>query len=212
MQLDLFDQATSKILDAKDYASFKAALLDSHCDRCELSKSRANIVVDRGNPEARIVLIGEAPGENEDREGRAFVGRAGKLLDELMKGIGILTEKDTLIINIAKCRPAGNRAPRPEESQACLPYLRKQIALVSPKAVILLGATALRSLIRGKTSFSMEQEVGRIFRHPEFPSADLMVLYHPAFLLYDPRKISAMKSHLSVLREYLKTNGILPRA
>lgn len=210
MQLNLFDKLQNKALEARSYLFFKEELLRSNCDRCELSRSRTHIVVDRGNPAAGIVLIGEAPGENEDREGRAFVGRAGKLLDQLMSEIGLDTEKHVLIVNIAKCRPPGNRAPRIEETHACLPYLKKQIALVKPRLIILLGATALKSLIRRKTDFLMENEVGKVFRNAEFPGSDLMVLYHPAFLLYDPRKIPVMKAHLKILKEYLNAHDLHP--
>jgi len=208
MQLNLFDKMQNKALDARSYPAFKEELLRSNCDRCELSRARTNIVVDRGNPDAGVVIIGEAPGENEDREGRAFVGRAGKLLDQLMSEIGLDTEKHALIVNIAKCRPPGNRAPRTEETNACLPYLRKQLALVKPRLIILMGATALKAFIRRKAGFSMENEVGKVFRDAEFVGTDLMVLYHPAFLLYDPRKIPIMKAHLKILKEYLRAHDI----
>jgi len=210
MQFDLFEQTQSRILDAEDYKTFKERLAASNCDRCELSRSRTHIVVDRGDHRSEIVFIGEAPGENEDREGRAFVGRAGKLLDELLLEIGIDTGRDVLIVNIVKCRPPENRAPRAEETAACMPYLKKQLALVKPKIMVLLGATAVKSLIYGKGSFSMEQEVGKIFQHPDFPDTDLMVLYHPAFLLYDPRKQQPMRRHLRALKEYLEKNAIRP--
>ncbi|HNV86089.1 MAG TPA: uracil-DNA glycosylase [Candidatus Omnitrophota bacterium] len=210
MQFDLFEQTRDRVLEAEDYPTFKECLISSRCGRCELSRSRTHIVADRGDPEAEIVFIGEAPGENEDREGRAFVGRAGKLLDELLSEIGIDTSRDVLIVNIVKCRPPENRAPRAEETAACLPYLKKQLSLVKPRVMVLLGATAVKSLIYGKGSFSMEQEVGRIFRNPDFPGTDLMVLYHPAFLLYDPRKQQPMRMHLRALKDYLEKNAIRP--
>jgi len=97
------------------YADFKKALLDSNCTKCALSDSRTNIVVDRGNSSAKVLNIGEAPGQNEDLQGKAFVGRAGQLLDRLMKDVGFDTNQDSLIVNLVKCRPPKNRAPLPEE-------------------------------------------------------------------------------------------------
>lgn len=188
--------AADKILAAADYPRFKEALAASGCERCPLSRSRTHIVVDRGDPAAKILIIGEAPGENEDREARAFVGRAGKLLDAMMAEAGFDTDRDSLIINIVKCRPPDNRRPTREEAEACSPFLRKQLALVQPRAVLLLGATALRHLVPEKRVFSMKEEVGRFFTRPEFPGIRLMVLYHPAYILRDPRKKPLMAEHL----------------
>jgi DNA polymerase len=211
MQFDLFDQTGNDILDARDYAAFKARLAASNCDRCSLSQSRTHIVVDRGTSRAGILFIGEAPGENEDRQGRAFVGRAGKLLDELLKDVGILTEEHTLIANIVKCRPPDNRPPRQEEAEACLPFLRKQIALMKPRILVLLGATALKYFIREKSPFSMEREAGQIFQSSDYPGIDFMVLYHPAYLLYDPRKTDTMRRHIQTLAAYLEERKIPPK-
>ncbi len=211
MQFDLFDETQNKILEAPTYATFKERLIASNCQRCGLSQSRTHIVVDRGNPAAKIMFVGEAPGENEDIQGRAFVGRAGKLLDSLLQEIGIETERDSLIANIVKCRPPENRAPKIDEADPCLPYLKKQIALINPRLIILLGATAIKHLIREKNKFSMEEEAGKIFRLEEFPSNDFMVLYHPAYLLYDPRKTQAMRTHLQALAKYLETEKIPPK-
>lgn len=210
MQFDLFDQAQNRILEAPDYRSFRDLLRASNCDRCGLSQSRTNIVVDRGNPDAQVLLVGEAPGENEDRQGLAFVGRAGKLLDQLLADIGMDPDKDVLIANIVKCRPPENRAPKTEEAHTCLPYLRRQIALMQPRLIVLLGATALKHLVREKSDFSMDEEAGKIFRVPEFEDADLMVLFHPAYLLYDPRKTQAMRAHLASMTEHLRRHRIPP--
>ncbi|MGH7197336.1 MAG: uracil-DNA glycosylase, partial [Candidatus Omnitrophota bacterium] len=134
-------------LEAKTYPVFKEALAASGCLKCALSRSRTHIVVDRGDPKAKVVIIGEAPGENEDREGKAFVGRAGRLLDAMMKEAGFDTDRQSLIINIVKCRPPENRKPAAEEAEACSPFLKKQLELVKPEAILLLGATALRHMI-----------------------------------------------------------------
>jgi len=147
-------------------------------------------------------MIGEAPGENEDLQAKAFVGRAGQLLDELMKDIGFDTNRDSLIINVVKCRPPENRSPKQEEVNACSPFLKKQIALVKPRIILLLGAVALRHLIEDKKEFSMEREAGTFFEHSDFPGIQFMVLYHPAFILRDPRKKPVMVEHLKRFKEY----------
>ncbi len=205
MQFDLFDQTANQILEAKTYAEFKKLLKDSACAKCALSESRRNIVVDRGNPEALVLMIGEGPGENEDLQAKAFVGRAGQLMDVMMKEAGIDTNTDTLIVNVVKCRPPENRAPKQEEADQCFPYLKKQISLVKPKIIVLLGATALKHVIPDKTDFSMEKEAGRAFSHQDYPGVQFFVLYHPAFILRDPRKKPAMQQHLQKLKELIST-------
>jgi len=201
MQFDLFDETENKILDAKTYAEFKSALVASQCTKCALSESRQHIVVDRGNPEANVLMIGEGPGENEDIQGRAFVGRAGQLLDEMLKELGFDTNRDSLITNVVKCRPPENRAPKQEEADTCLPFLKKQIALIKPKFILLLGAVALRHIVKDKKQFSMEQEAGTFFVHPDFPGVRFMVLFHPAYILRDPRKKPLMREHLKRFKE-----------
>ncbi len=109
---------------------------------------------------------------------------------------GFDTETDALIANVVKCRPPENRAPLPKEAQTCLPYLRRQIELVAPKWIVLLGATALKHLAPEKKGFSMESEAGRFFEHAAYPGARLFVLYHPAYILRDPRKRPLMETHL----------------
>ncbi len=202
MQFDLFDQRENKILGAATYAEFKEALEKSNCDRCALCQSRRRIVVDRGNPEAGVVMIGEAPGENEDLQGKAFVGRAGQLLDEMMKDLGFDTNRESLIINVVKCRPPENRSPLKPEIDACRPFLKKQLGLVHPKIILLLGAVALKHIIKGKEDFSMEREAGQFFDHPDYPGVKFMVLYHPAFILRDPRKRPVMVEHLKRFKDF----------
>ena len=209
MQFDLFDSTQNKILSAKTYVEFKKALIDSSCTRCELSKGRTHLVVDRGNPEAKILVIGEAPGEQEDLKAEAFVGRAGQLLDQILASIQLDSNRDTLIINVVKCRPPENRAPAKEEAETCLPYLRKQIDLVRPRVILLLGATALKHIIPEKREFSMEEEAGKFFIHPAFPGIQFMVLFHPAYLLYDARKKPLMWEHVKRLRVYLEKEGLV---
>jgi uracil-DNA glycosylase len=188
MQFDLFDGTQNKLLDLNTYAEFKSAHIASECDKCALSRGRRNIVFDRGNPEASVLMIGEGPGENEDIQGKAFVGRAGRLLDQLLLDLGFDTNRDSLIANVVKCRPPDNRAPKQEEVDACMPFLKKQISLVKPKVILLLGATALKHIIKDKGQFSMKEEAGHFFDHSDFPGAKFMVLFHPAYILRDPRK------------------------
>lgn len=201
MRFDLFDGAQEKILGAASYAQFKKELIESQCTRCGLSENRTHLVVDRGNPDAKVLFIGEAPGENEDRLGLAFVGRAGKLLDEMLKEIGFDTNRDSLIANVVKCRPPENRAPLPKEAQTCLPFLKKQIELMRPRIIALLGATALRHVAPDKKDFSMEKEAGNFFDHAQYPGVKFLALYHPAFILRDPRKRPVMAEHLRRLTE-----------
>ena len=208
-QFDLFDDTQNNIFGAKDYQLFKDYLESSDCKRCGLYEGRRNIVIDRGDPSSKLMIIGEAPGENEDIEGKAFVGRAGKLLDEIMKAISLDTERDLLIANIVKCRPPGNRSPLREEVSACLPYLHKQIELIQPRVIVLLGAVALKHMIPEKKDFSMAEEAGTFFSSKDYPGVQFLVLYHPAYLLYDPRKKQDMWKHVKQLKVFLEKNNIL---
>lgn len=193
-------------LQAETYAEFKKELLASNCRKCALHQGRHHLVVDRGNPEAKVMFIGEAPGANEDLEGKAFVGRAGKLLDALFKEIGFDTNQDALIANVVKSRPPGNRPPKQGEVDACLPYLKKQIELVRPKIILLFGATSVRHILGGKKIPPMKEMIGKILTLEAYPGVKFMVLYHPAYLLRDPRKKPEMMEHI---REFEKTLGIL---
>ena len=201
MQIDLLESQQNKILCAKNYRIFKEALVDSACAKCGLSESRTQIVVDRGQPHAKVMIVGEAPGQNEDLQGKAFVGRAGRLLDQLMKDIGFDTDRDSVIVNVVKCRPPKNRAPLPKEVEACFPFLTKQIELVKPRFILLLGAVALKHIFPEKKDLSMKSQVGNFFDHPKYPGVDLMVLYHPAFILRDPRKKPLMAEHLKRFKD-----------
>jgi uracil-DNA glycosylase family 4 len=182
-----------------DYDSFAEALRQSACTRCALAKERTTIVVDRGNAAGRIMLVGEGPGRDEDLQGRAFIGRAGKLLDRLMAAKGIDTEVDTLIANVVKCRPPGNRAPKKDEADACRPYLLRQIELVDPRLIILLGAAALGLFFPQHKKTPMRDLVGRTFKTPEHGDKTFAVLYHPAYLLRDPRKQPLFLEHLEAI-------------
>ncbi len=183
------------------YSQLSQALKNSNCQLCALSQSRTQIVVDRGNPGSKVLFVGEAPGQNEDLSGKAFVGRSGRLLDQLLAAQGFITDKDGLIVNVVKCRPPKNRAPLPLEVQKCMPYLHQQIKLVKPTFIGLLGATALKCLFPDRASSSMKDQVGRFFEDNNYPGVQLMALYHPAYILRDPRRKPEMEQHLSDLCE-----------
>ena len=150
------------------------------CMKCSLGATRTKFVFGVGSPRATLMLIGEAPGADEDLQGEPFVGRAGQLLNKILEAIGFKRE-DVYICNILKCRPPGNRKPLPEESELCLPYLKKQIALVKPEVILCLGLTAAETLLR--TTEGLGKLRGRVL---EFEGVPVMVTYHPAALLRNP--------------------------
>lgn len=123
----------------------------------------------------------------------------------LMKDAGFDTDQDSLIINVVKCRPPDNRAPKQEEVTACMPFLKKQLDLVKPSIIILLGAVALKHMIRDKKNFSMASEAGQFFEHASFPGVQFIVFYHPAYILRDPRKKTQMIEHINRFRDYWRS-------
>ncbi|MBI4396310.1 MAG: uracil-DNA glycosylase [Elusimicrobia bacterium] len=199
MVLDRIDE----ILASRTYDEFRRRLADSDCPRCALCESRTHIVVSRGNPKAKIMVIGEAPGEKEDLQAKAFVGRAGQVFDQIMASIGLDTNRDMYITNIVKCRPPGNRAPQKAEAEACRPFLEKQLQIIRPKVIVLLGATALRYIAPGIKSFSMKEKAGTLFDIPAFPGAKFMVFYHPAAVFYNSTLRTAMWEHAKILKQFL---------
>ncbi|MGA9117201.1 MAG: uracil-DNA glycosylase [Bacteroidota bacterium] len=152
----------------------------SGCERCPLGRTRIRFVFGTGNPRATLMLVGEAPGADEDAQGEPFVGRAGQLLNKILEAIGFRRE-EVYICNILKCRPPENRAPQASEVEQCLPYLRKQIALVGPKVILCLGLTAAQNLL-GTT-----ESLGRLrLRTLSWEGVPVRVTYHPAALLRNP--------------------------
>ena len=152
----------------------------SGCTKCPLCRGRTNTVPGEGNPQARLVCVGEGPGETEDRLGRPFVGRAGDLLNEILTAIDMPRET-VYICNVVKCRPPSNRTPLPEESAACLPYLHRQLAIIRPTVILALGATAAAALLGVKKSLGELRN--KIHRYGGIP---LVATYHPAALLRNP--------------------------
>jgi DNA polymerase len=150
------------------------------CQKCPLGATRTNFVFGVGNPHATLMVIGEAPGADEDAQGEPFVGRAGQLLNKILEAINFKRE-DVYICNILKCRPPENRKPQSEEVGQCIPYLRKQIELVKPRLILCLGLTAAENLLN--TTESLGKLRGRVMKYEGIP---LMVTYHPAALLRNP--------------------------
>lgn len=150
------------------------------CKRCDLSALRSNLVFGEGNPEADLVFAGEAPGADEDMQGRPFVGRAGQLLTRIIEAMGLKRE-DVYICNILKCRPPGNRNPKPEEIEKCEPFLIRQIESIKPKAICALGTFAAKTLLKTDAPISMLR--GRFHLYHDI---QLMPTYHPAYLLRNP--------------------------
>ena len=209
MQIDLFDTVYNQILAAATYTEYKDRLSGYDCRRCTLCHSRSNIVIDRGNPEAPILIVSERPGTNEDRVGRPFVGRAGELLDKMLKSIELDPDEHVLITNVVRCMPETDRSPTKDEVDACFPFLVKQIELVHPKVILPLGAVAVKWVDPSRTDIRMEDEAGKFFTLPRFPGIQFMVMYNPAFLLRDPRKKTDSWMHLKALRAYLRDEKIL---
>jgi len=167
------------------------------CTRCRLhQQGRKQIVFGVGNPHADLMFIGEAPGADEDAQGEPFVGRAGQLLNNMIKAMGLRRE-DVYIANIIKCRPPGNRTPERDECETCSPFLMRQIATIKPKAIVALGAVAAKTLLA--INAPMSELRGHWY---DFRGTKLAVTYHPAFLLRDPRqKKEAWKDLHMVMKE-----------
>lgn len=163
-----------------DWAQLQAGV--SACRQCGLYKTRMNAVLGVGDTRAQWMIIGEAPGADEDRQGEPFVGKAGQLLNEMLKAVGLKREQ-VYIANILKCRPPNNRDPKPEEVGACHGYLARQIALIRPKLIIAVGRIAAQNLLH--TDLTMAKLRGRVHEHTE-SATPMVVTYHPAYLLRSP--------------------------
>ena len=167
------------------------------CTLCRLSEGRTNAVPGEGNGFAKIMFIGEAPGRSEDQQGRPFVGAAGKLLTEALQEAG-LSREDVFITNIVKCRPPNNRVPKEEERNVCRPYLERQIALINPKIICILGRTAYESLLEGG---SITSNRGRLVEHDK---RFYFLTVHPAAIIYNPELKTVFRSDLVNLVNELK--------
>ena len=155
----------------------------STCVKCSLSSTRNNVVFGRGNPHSKLFVIGEGPGQQEDEQGLAFVGRAGKMLDSAFQSVGIDTNKDCYISNIVKCRPPNNRKPLANEVKECMPWLNEQIVLIKPKVIVLAGSTAVQSYL------NIDEPISKL-RGEWIVRNDVkyMPIFHPSYLLRNPSK------------------------
>lgn len=168
------------------------------CQRCPLGKSRTHLVFGCGNPEAKLMFVGEAPGEQEDLSGIPFVGKAGQLLDLYLEAVGIARE-EVYIANILKCRPPHNRDPLPEEENACLGFLREQVRCIRPKLLVCLGRIAANRLIHEQ--FAITREHGTFVKKGAF---EMCAVYHPSALLRDPSKREAMLADFLAIAQKLR--------
>jgi DNA polymerase len=168
------------------------------CRRCKLCKGRTNIVFGVGNPSARLMFVGEGPGEDEDRKGEPFVGKAGELLDSIItNGMG-LARAEVYIANVVKCRPPNNRNPEPDEIVACEPFLRRQVEIVRPEVIVSLGNFATQVLLGDRTPISRRRG-----RWHEVAGTPLMPTFHPAYLLRNPSDKGLVWSDIKLVLERL---------
>ena len=169
------------------------------CRRCRLHEHRKTIVFGEGNPQAKLVFVGEGPGAEEDLSGRPFVGRAGQLLDKIIVAIGLKRE-DVYIANIVKCRPPGNRTPERDEVDTCEPFLLRQLAFIRPEVIVALGSPAFQCLLRTREPITRARGQWR-----EWNGIKVMPTFHPAFLLRSPDKKREVWEDMKMVRDYLNT-------
>lgn len=174
----------------------EVAAVASTCQGCRLAAARRHVVFGVGDPNARLMLIGEAPGADEDARGEPFVGRAGQVLTAML-GAMRLRRQDVYIANIVKCRPPGNRDPEPDEAAACMPYLRRQIELISPEAIVLLGKVAARFLLGTNASISTLRGSWK-----QWEGREVLMTFHPAYLLRNLAAKAQVWSDLKQLRRF----------
>lgn len=169
------------------------------CRLCPLGETRKNIVFGSGNPHARVVLVGEAPGATEDEMGLPFVGRAGELLDRMLQEQAGVHREEIFIANVLKCRPPGNRDPRPEEVELCSPYLREQIRSIWPDVIMTMGNPATRFILR--TEVGITRMRGKVFRTGHFA---VLPTFHPAAVLRDTSKMADLENDFRLMGQILR--------
>lgn len=179
-----------------DYESLKSQALS--CRRCPLAETRTQVVFSDGNPRARLMVVGEAPGAREDQTGKAFVGPAGKFLDLLLASVDLSRERSVYICNVLKCRPPGNRNPLPPEIEACTPYLRQQIERIGPEALLAVGTFAAQFLTG--SDLALGKIRGEVYSYQGVP---VVVTYHPAALLRNPGYLLPTWDDLQLLRQVM---------
>jgi DNA polymerase len=175
------------------------------CRACRLAETRKNTVFSRGNPQAPLVFVGEAPGADEDAQGVPFVGRAGQLLDKMIVAMGLDPERDVYVCNIVKCRPPENRRPEPDELAACFPFLDEQLANVSPKVMVAMGNTAVGAMFDTKMGITRVRGTWKMYKG-KIPT---MPTYHPSYLLRaSPQQAEAKRQCWEDLQAVMKELGI----
>lgn len=185
-----------------DWAGLRAAV--AGCERCGLCKTRHNTVFGVGPERAPLMVVGEGPGADEDAKGEPFVGRAGRLLDEMLHAIGCSRTENVFVANVVKCRPPMNRDPRPEEVAACRPYLDRQIELIQPRLIVGLGRVAAQRLLG--TDAPMFKLRGAL-HHYGARQTPVMLTYHPAYLLRTPREKVKAWEDLKAIARFLRQDG-----
>ena len=177
-----------------DWAALRGAV--AGCQACKLCEGRTKTVFGVGDERADWLIVGEAPGEHEDLQGEPFVGQAGKLLDNMLKALGLDRQHKVFIANVLKCRPPGNRNPEPDEMAQCEPYLKRQVALLQPKIILAMGRFAVQALLQSSEPIGKLR--GQVHQYQGVP---LVVTYHPAYLLRNlPDKAKAWQDLLFALR------------
>ena len=169
-----------------------------NCSLCNLAKTKTNTVFGEGNPNAEIMFIGEAPGREEDLQGRPFVGRSGEMLTKMIENVLFLKRDEVYISNIVKCRPPQNRDPQIEEIESCKGYLLKQIEIIKPKIIVTLGRIAFQSLLNDTTSITKAR--GKIYN---FKGIKVIPTFHPSYLLRNPSKKKEALRDLQFIKEFL---------
>jgi uracil-DNA glycosylase family 4 len=199
VQLPTRSETSSKPF-LRDLGQIRADLGD--CTRCQLSKGRTNIVFGVGNPKADLVIVGEAPGRDEDIQGEPFVGQAGKLLTDILGAIG-LSRSDVYICNVIKCRPPENRPPETEEIEKCSPFLQAQLAAISPKLICTLGKFATQTLLQTQAPISRLRG-----NFQDYQGIPVMPTFHPAYLLRNPgAKKDVWEDMKKIHAEFVKRTG-----
>ena len=197
-------------INVNDYDELVSLMLN--CTKCKLHKARKHVVPGEGPLNARVMLIGEAPGATEDEEGRPFVGAAGQLLTKLLNNVGIRRE-DVFITNVVKCRPPNNRDPEPDEIEACRPYLVTQILMIKPQIIVCLGRHSAREVLTmagypEKLVSNISSIRGKVFNvRIGDVNAKVLPTYHPAAALYNPRLRSVIEDDLRKVKELLNNLG-----
>lgn len=170
-----------------------------NCQKCRLCEQRTNVVFGTGPYNARVMFIGEGPGQNEDEQGKPFVGRGGQLLDKMLDAVDLSRDRNVFIANMVKCRPPQNRDPMPDETEACLPFLREQVRLLRPKIIVCLGRIAAQRLI--SPDFKVTKQHGEFY---EKNGVLMMGTLHPAAILRNPNQKPAAFEDFLKLREVIK--------